>query len=273
MSIAFTLESLQFYKMKSTWVVRILFLATLFFNLFYSVVPIGNRDFSTLEYFVNEVNQNMLRYVLDPDALSRLPAPLTSGNILYLGGYAVLQLINIFSLLFYSGGYAAERIGRTAGEGMKRMLTALPKVLVLISGLLLVALLSAFFFWVPLIILLCAICFAPFFYSEHRMGLIKGAGASMKCTNRRKIHVYFSFALQGLIFDLVTMLLPNEPARLQWVQPFFDTLFIFMRGRLLGLLYVFFYRQAKRVEEGAYVELDLKELLNEELKPGPEEVW
>lgn len=54
---------------------------------------------------------------------------------------------------------------------------------------------------------------------------------------------------------------------------FFDVLLILMRGRLLGLLYVFFYRQVGGLETGAYTGVNAKELFDEVLKPGPGEAW
>ncbi len=273
MGTAFTIESIKFYKTKSQWFVRAIFLLALALNLGFSLFPIGDNNFSALMLYTDEVSQNMMSYAMNPQALAALPAPLSQGNIVFMISYLILQLVNLTLVLTYAGGYSAERVGKLAGEGIKRMLISLPKVLLLLLILIIPALFSSFLFWIPLIVLVCALCFAPLFYSEHGMGFVAGLKESIRRTKGRKLYIFVSFALLGILFDLASLLVPDNPAITQWILPFFDVLLILMRGRLLGLLYVFFYRQVGDLETGAHTGLNARELFDEVLEPGPGEVW
>lgn len=273
MSFAFTIEALKFDKMKQRLFVRILFLVALGINLAFSLFPIGSDNFDALNYYVATVNENPMKYAMNPALLADLPKPISGANILYLVGYVVLQLINFSMMLFYAGGYSAERVGRSATEGLKRMVTALPKVFLILLLLVVPAVFSAFFFWIPLFIIACTICFVPFFYSEHKMKFWDAVTAGARVTKGRKLQIFIAFALLRFFSNVLFFVLPDNEGMLIWFVPLINVLMLLMRGRLLGLLYVFYYRQARSFGNTEYTSIELQDLFDEVLRPGPREAW
>ncbi|MDD2213337.1 MAG: hypothetical protein PHR21_02170 [Oscillospiraceae bacterium] len=241
MSFIFILESLKFYKMKSERVVQLLFLLTLGINLLFSFYNPGDSDFSALQSY-------LLRELVPATTVvtTNFPTPVSTGNLIFLGWRLLQFALNLLLSFFYASAYTAERQGLPAVKGLKAMAVVLPQVLGL--GLLLIvpALLSVFLLWIPLIILTLMLFMTPLILADQRVTLRQAMQTSADLSHKRKGFFFGLFFLLFLLASMAESLLLSFSESLTLVYlvvyAFLATLYVLMRGRLIGLIYYFFSR-------------------------------
>lgn len=272
LSLLFVIESLPFYRLKSEWTSRVLFLLTLAANLLVGLFNPGDADFSALGQYAQD--QLQLLQVGTAYVEPALP-PISAGNLIFIASVLMLNLFNLFIMLLYTGAYTAERLGQPDGSGIRAMLRALPKFVLLILVLAVPAILSSLLFWLPIIVLISGLCFAPMFYSQKRMGFSAGLRNSWSATRYKKFSIFVSFLYLSLLIELLTLvttlLFRGAPGAEVWVGAFLTALVTLIRGRLLGVLFTFFMYQSDRLEGRMLSKADVMDLFAETLKPAPDD--
>ncbi|NJP40769.1 hypothetical protein HCH52_06850 [Oscillospiraceae bacterium HV4-5-C5C] len=262
MSFIFVLESLKFYKMKSERTVQLLFLLTLGFNLLFLIFSPGDSDFSALQSY-------LLRELVPATTVvsTSFPAPVSTGNLIYLGWRFLQFCLNLILSFFYASAYTAERQGLPAFKGIKALAVVLPQVIALGLMLVVPALLSAFLLWIPLIILTLMLFMAPLILADRRVSLRQAMQTSADLSRKRKGFFFGLFLLLFILASMAESLLLSftDSASLVYVTvyAFLETLYVLMRGRLTGLIYYFFSQHPQISRFYLYTRDRQKELFEE----------
>ena len=276
MGIVFSIEALKFHKLKEERFPRILFVILLAVNLFIAILSPGDRNFDALLQFLNDQIQ-LIGFNSTTESLTPSDIPLTKGNLIFLSVQILLFLFNIFMGLLYAGAYTSERLKQPAALGIKAMLRSLPKLILLVLMLIIPTILSSFLMWLPIIVILCGLSFMPFLFSEKRMSFFEAVKRSWTLTRTHKLSIFLSFFFLNAIKRLITMVVgyiaPDQMFILQVLMAFLTTIFALMKGRLLGLLYVFYTRQVTVLKSGFMVMTDMKDIFNDTLTPLPDDVF
>lgn len=246
MSFVLAIEALKFYKLKQERLVQAMFLLCFAINAAGLLFPIGNTDFSNLNAWLT---RNM---TLDLSGLNNqvsYPPALSNGNLLFLASQAVILLINIFFSYFYAAAYSAERDGLPASKGIKTMARSLPKQFLLLLLIIVPAFLGIFMFLIPVLIGSFIILFTPMLIAERRMKLNTAISDSYILTRHRKFYLFLSFVLVNMFINLLERLVlgiaGSNSLALVLLLAMVMAIAAMMRGRLIGLTYVFFAKQLR----------------------------
>lgn len=272
LSLLFVIEALPFYRLKSEWTSRVLFLVTLAANLLVGLFNPGDADFSALGQYAQDQLQLLQ---MGPAYVEPALPPISSGNLIFIAAVLALNLFNLFMMLLYTGAYTAERLGQPVRSGTGAMFRALPRFILLILVLTVPAILSALLFWLPIIVLVSGLCFAPMFYSQKQAGFAAGLRGSWSATRYKKFPIFVSFLYLSLLTELLTLLAAllfrGMPGTSVWIGAFLTALVTLIRGRLLGVLFTFFMYQSDRLEGRMLSKADVMALFAETLKPAPDD--
>lgn len=246
MSFILAVEALKFYKLKQERLVQLLFLLCFALNATSILFPVGDTDFHNLQAWVSRSLE--LDNTTSSNLISYAPA-LSGGNLLFLASQAVLLLLNLLFSYFYAAAYSAERDGLPAIKGIKSMFRSLPKLLLYVLLLIVPAFFSLFFLLVPLIIGSLVLLFVPLFIAERKIKLSSAISYSYLLTKHRKVHLFFSFFLISMFVSLIEQFgrMISGSNNLTWIllASLISALAAMMRGRLIGLCYVFFTKKLR----------------------------
>ena len=254
---------------------QILFVLLLIVNLAVALFAPGDDNFDALMQFLSDQLQLI---GFSPSAAQLTPSdiPLTRGNFIFIGFQTLLFFFNALIAVLYTGAYAAERIGQPASLGLRSMVRSIPKLILLVLALIIPALLSSFFMWLPIIVILCGVAFTPLLFSEKRLPFGSAIKQSWQLTRGHKLSIFASFfflnAINRVIALVVGFMAPRNEMILTVLSVFLTVLFTLMKGRLLGLMYVFYTRQVTVLGSGFLVMADAKNLFEQPLKPLPDDV-
>ncbi len=240
------LEALKFYKLKQERLVQILFLLCFGLNVVSILNPLGDTNFNNLTAW-------MSRYLtLTPNGdqgLVSYPPALSSGNLIFLGTQVLVLILNLFFSYFYAAAYSAERDGLPAMKGVMSMFRSLPKQLLFLLLLIIPAFFSVFMLMIPLIVGSMMIIFVPLLLAERRLKISDAINSSYQLTKHRKFYVFFSFVLIGMFISIIESISRTIAGRnqLAWIllASLISAVSALMRGRLIGLCYVFFGKQLR----------------------------
>ncbi|HHX36505.1 MAG TPA: hypothetical protein GX717_00815 [Clostridiaceae bacterium] len=255
---------------------QILFVLLLIVNLAVALFAPGDDNFDALMQFLSDQLQLI---GFSPSAAQLTPSdiPLTRGNFIFIGFQTLLFFFNALIAVLYTGAYAAERIGQPASLGLRSMVRSIPKLILLVLALIIPALLSSFFMWLPIIVILCGVAFTPLLFSEKRLPFGSAIKQSWQLTRGHKLSIFASFfflnAINRVIALVVGFMAPRNEMILTVLSVFLTVLFTLMKGRLLGLMYVFYTRQVTVLGSGFLVMADAKNLFEQPLKPLPDDVF
>ncbi len=248
MSFILALEALKFYKLKQERLVQILFLLCFGLNALSILFPLGDTDFSNLSAWMN-------RYLtLAPNAdqgMISYPPALSGGNLLFLASQIAVMILNLFFSYFYAAAYSAERDGLPAMKGVLTMFRSLPKQLLLLFLLIIPAFFSMFMLLIPLIVGSMMILFVPLLIAERRQKIGDAINSSYQLTKNRKFYIFFSFVLIGMFVSVIESICRAIAGsnQLTWIllASLIAAVSAMMRGRLIGLTYVFFAKQLRYI--------------------------
>ena len=232
MNLLLSLEALKFYKLKSERLIQASFIVLFLINLLPFFLPGTDPDFSG---FLRQAEA----LLSDPSAA--IPV-LTTGNWIVIGLMAVASLFNFMATLSYAGVMVGEATGKSLKTIAQDYLAGLPRLLLLILLLAVPALLSAFLFFIPLIIFCAILYLVPVDLLSERKSLTESIQASSMLTRGRRLQIVLQiFTLSVLISIPESLILYIVPAGFFpsiLVPTFFIVLQAFAQGRLLGLLYL-----------------------------------
>lgn len=250
MSFYFAIESLKFYKLKQSQAVQGLFITTFLLNVYLTVFPPGDGNLLPILEKMYEATKNNQPF----EAMAALGL-INGKHLLYFGAQFLLLLLNLFFTYLYANAYVSERANEKASHGMLLLLKSVPKLIGMGALFLLPIFLSSLLMFIPLIFLALSFFFAPVFASMEKAKTLEALEASSRLSKGYRIAMGFSFLLQIFIVNLPVNLLlglmdPESNVALV-LTAFFNTLFILMRGRLIGMFYQFFRVQLmnKKMEE------------------------
>ena len=268
MSLMFVMEALRFHKLRDQLLVQVLFIITLLVQALFNLFPPGNPDFQPFLAALTEL----------PTGRTNIWSVINSLNIshlIYLGVSVLLSLFNVLMLLLYAGGLVSELDGFPATRGAFAMLRKIPQLLVFGLLLLVPFILSSAFMMIPFIILLTFLAFAPLFMSSKNLKLGPSMSESIRLTQGTKFNLFLSFLLLSFIFGLpqavILALVPANRFSQGLITAFFSALQVLMRGRLLGLFFVYFVNRYPLGAAGFYVPGDPRKLFAEVGRDVPDE--
>ena len=240
MKFIILLESFKIHKLRHEKTVQLWFVLLYLVNLMPLVLPIGDKDFSALAVALDKM--------LGGD-FSVAPAwtLFTPGNWLVLGLMMLASLTTLFFSLLYATLYVGEKTDNKPSDAFRDCLWALPRLVLLAMLLLLPAMMSVMFAFIPLIIFAFMMYFLPLMLSIERRPLLPAMQASYEATKRQKLSIFFkvlilSFMLQlpqNLVQGLVRSALPYYA-----LITFFVVLQALVHGRLMGILYLHLVKKA-----------------------------
>lgn len=248
MSFIIAIEALKFYKLKQEKLVQILFLLCFGLNVLSILYPLGDTNFNNLSIWMN---RSLTFAPGESSASLSYPPALSTGNLIFLGTQMIVLLLNLFFSYFYAAAYSAERDGLPAMKGIMSMFRSLPRQLLLLLLLIVPAFFSIFMLMIPLIIGSMMIIFTPLLIAERRLKISEAISHSYQMSKRRKLYMFFSFILIGMfvsIIESVSRMIAGQN-QLAWIllASLISAMAALMRGRLIGLCYVFFAKQLRYV--------------------------
>lgn len=268
MSFMFTWEAFRFHKLRDHLLVQVLFLVTLGVQVLFNLFPPGNPDFTPFILAVAELPRGQW------DVMGVMNT-LDMTHLVYLGSSVLLSLFNTLIMLLYSGGLVSELDGLPATRGVFAMMRRIPHLILFALLMLVPFLLSLAFMLIPFIILLCFLAFTPLFMSSKKLKLGQAMSESTRLTQGAKLNIFLSFLLLSFIFGLpqsiIQRLVPANRFSQGLIAAFFTTLQILMRGRLLGLYFVYFVNRFPLGGAGFYRPGDPRKLFAEVGRDVPEE--
>lgn len=234
MTSRYVLESLRFYRVKHENLVRIGFIVLFLLRLIPIVLPYGDRDFTRL-------NEALL--ILLSGNLTAIP-PVTSllspGNWLLLGSVQLIEVLAWIVQFLYAAMYVGEIEGRPFRQSAVSVLRALPRLLLLVAPLLLLAVLSAYLLFIPLIWILTAIYFLPLTLTDSRQPLRDAVSRSFNRSRGHRLTIFVQVLLLMMLVGLPSRLFGQVPGG--WtsvlITTFFGTVRTFALGRQMALLYL-----------------------------------
>jgi hypothetical protein len=232
MNLLLCLEALKFYKLKSERLIQVAFVVLFLINLLPFFLPGADPDFSG---FLRQAE------ALLSDSSAAIPV-LTVGNWIVIGLMAVASLFNLLATLGYAGVMVGEASGQAGKSIARDFLAGLPKLFLLLVLLIVPAVLSAFLFFIPLIIVGSILYLTPVALLTERKSLAEAIQTSSILTRGRRFQIVLQiFTLSVLISIPESLILYIVPAGFFpsiLVPTFFIVLQAFAQGRLLGLLYL-----------------------------------
>lgn len=246
MAFFFAVESLKFYKMRNQRFVM-LFFTVVFLALFGALsIPVGDSDFNALLLLARDVLEGKVREL--PTEL-----PLTRGNWIFLGYYALIILLMDYLRYVFAGAFVSESMNNGAAEGMKKMFRRAPSALLylIINGL--VMALSSFAMLLPFLWFATGTIFVPLLRSEEDEPFWRSFKSSFDYTRGNKMMIFSSLfvlnlfirMIQRLIFDIA----PLNPLSMRLVSAFTLTITMLVMGRYIGLAYLYFTKVMPRMAE------------------------
>lgn len=246
MSFILAIEALKFYKLKQERLVQAMFLLCFGINCLSMLFPLGDTNFTNLDAWVN---RSLTLDFTGQTGMISYPPALSNGNLIFLGSQVLLLIVNIFFSYFYAAAYSAERDGLPASKGIQTMARSLPKQLLLLLLIIVPAFLSMFFLFIPIIIGSMMILFAPLLIAERRQKLNVAISDSYILTKHRKFYLFLSFMLVNMFISILERLIAMIAGSnsLAWILliAMVSAIAAMMRGRLIGLTYVFFAKQLR----------------------------
>ncbi|MEA4890248.1 MAG: hypothetical protein VB070_12370 [Clostridiaceae bacterium] len=244
MNFRIILEAMKFYKIRRERVIQIWFILLYAINLLVFVLPIGDRDFSRLfDAFTT----------LTSGDLNVQPAweLLTPGNWLLIGLSFLVSLITLFFSYLYAVYFIGEQDDMTPGQAVVRCLRKIPAMLAVCVVLLLPALMSACFAFIPLIIFLFMMYFLPLDLALENRPLLESIRYSYEMTRHKKLIILVEVALLSLAVtipqNIILNLISGYDILYYALASFFVVIRAFMQGRMMGILYLFLVKKVPDV--------------------------
>lgn len=246
MSFILAIEALKFYKLKQERLVQAMFLLCFALNALSMLFPLGDTNFANLDAWLTR--SLSLDFSGQLGVISYPPA-LTTGNLIFIASQILLMIVNLFFSYFYAAAYSAERDGMPASKGIKTMARSLPKQLLLLLLLIVPAFLSVFLLFIPVVVGSMIILFAPLLIAERRQSLSLAISDSHVLTKHRKFYLFLAFMLVNMFVGMLERFVGfvSGSNSLAWILLYamIAAIAAMMRGRLIGLTYVFFSKQLR----------------------------
>ena len=244
MTFIILLESLKFHKLKHERAVQIGFVSLFLLNLSILVLPIGDRNFDPLFLAFEELMDGNL-------AVQPVWELLSPGNMLLIGLMLLLNLIMLFFSFVYATLYVGEHDGMTPGQAVGRCLKALLPIILLGLVMLIPAIVSIMFAFIPVLVFLLMMYFLPLNLSLERDSLNDAIRHSYELTSKKRLFILFQTIMLSLILTLPQNLLLNLSGKNQIayaaISCFFIVIRSFTQGRLMGILYLFLVKKVPLV--------------------------
>ena len=244
MTFLILLESLKFHKLKHERAVQIGFVSLFLLNLAILVLPIGDRNFDALFLAFDELMEGNL-------AVQPAWELLSPGNMLLIGLMLLLNLVMLFFSYVYATLYIGEHDGMTPGQAVWRCLKALPALVLLGLAMLLPAIVSIMFAFIPVFVFLLMMYFLPLNLSLDRQSLNDAIRHSFEMTSKKKLFILVQTILLSLVLGMPQNLLLNLSGKNQIayaaISCFFMVIRSFTQGRLMGILYLFLVKKVPLV--------------------------
>ncbi len=239
MNIAIILESLKFYKLKHAKTVQLWFLLLYALNILVYILPFSDSDFTALINFTSDTSRSNLP---TDQYLIGVISTITQGNWIMIGLSVLVYLIGLFFSLMYATLMISEKQGLRPRQALAACLVALPRLLVIVLAIMVIAALSISLFFIPAIIIVTMLFFAPLAMTLDKMPMMTAIRQSYENTMRRKLlivsQVLMLWAIVTLPSNLILGFISGGPIPYAMVASFFTVLGALMQGRLMGLLYV-----------------------------------
>ncbi len=228
------LDSLKFYKLKSENTARALFVIVYLLFLGFSMFHIGKP-----------VDMNALLEAFQSSDASKFPS-FTSANALYYASVLVFSMLMSYFSLVYATCFIMEHDGFPGKKGIIASLRQLPRLIGYLLILIVPAIISAVFLFIPLIYLYYSLFFAPALITEGRKGIFEAMIESFRTTRGFRISIFFNQMLIYFILNFPMTLAAsgflysgyNDTIAEYLVLSFISAAQILITGRLMGNFYL-----------------------------------
>lgn len=244
MNLAIILEALKFYKLKNAKTIQIWFVLLYALNILVFVLPNSDTDFSA---FLRAQDSMLATLTFDQSAILLL----TPGNWFFLGMSFFMQLLGAFFSLMYATLYVGEFDSMSPRQAFIRSLSTVPKMLILAVLILIPAIVSAFLFFIPLVVFAIMIYFLPLMLSLDKQPLFKAIQQSFADTRGKRLFIFAQVFLLSMFISLpgglILDVIPGGRISYAIVSVFFGVLATFMQGRMMGILYLILVKKVQFV--------------------------
>ena len=261
------MEALRFHKLKDQLFVQVLFIITLIVQALFNLFPPGDPNFQPYLIAVIQIPTGEAN-------LATVLSTLDMSHVIYFAASFVLGLFTTLVMLVYAGALVSEADGFPALRGAFSMLRRIPALLALGLLLLVPFILSLAFMLIPFLVILTFLAFTPLFLSSKKLKLGASMSESIRLTQGVKLNLFLSFFLLTFLFNLpqsiALALVPLNRFSQGLITAFFSALLALMRGRLLGLYFVYFVNRFPLGAAGFYRPGDPRKLFAEIGRVPPE---
>lgn len=244
MALIIILESLKFHKLKHERALQIGFVCLFLLNFSILVLPVGDRDFTRLFTAFDSLMAGNL-------AVQPAWELLNQGNMLLIGLMLLMNLVMLFFSFVYATLFVGEHDGMTTGQAVLHCLKALPAIFLLVLVMLLPAIVSVIFAFIPVLVFLLMMYFLPLNLSLDGNSISEAIRRSIEMTSKQRLFILFQTILLSLALTLPQNLLLSFSSQNQIVYAAISCFFIvirsFAQGRLMGILYLFLVKKVPLV--------------------------
>ncbi len=235
----FLWESLKFYKLKNSLVVKLFFFGIFIFNFVFFILPIGDRN------IVNLLAQLLLLSSQDNIFNSGIMnISISKGHIIYLISRVLIILINYFFALMYANAYSSEADGLSPGYGVVLCLKGMGKFLLFSLISIIVLIFSSLLLTIPYIFFITSFIFAPLFFTERKAGLFQSMRESLEYSRGKRSSIFLCLILWFMCVSWIESVLINfagtNIVSAALISALINTFQFLFLGRLHALLYMYF---------------------------------
>ncbi len=237
------LDCLKFYKLKSEGTVRSLFVILYLMFLAFDIFPIGEvPDYAGILVF------------LQSGSNADFPE-ISTGNLYYVLSLLVFSLITSLFSVVYATAFVSEKEGFPARKGIVDTLRKIPQLFGFILILVVPAMISSVFIFIPLIYLYYSLFVAPILITEGKMGIFSAMSESLRSTRGYKFSIFFTQIVVNMIINIpvsifeMGFIFGGQGSYLasSLVLSFFRASRVLVIGRLIGHFYIMIVKQRKDV--------------------------
>ncbi|MFA6735345.1 MAG: hypothetical protein WCR87_00325 [Saccharofermentanales bacterium] len=251
------LDCLKFYKLKSEVVARSLFVILYVFLVLFTAFPIGEQP-----------DIQAILVLIQSGELKDFPS-VTPANIYYALSFLGFSMLTAFFSVIYATCFIAEKDGFPARKGIIDSVRKIPSLIVFVLILIVPAMISAIFAFIPLIYLYYSLFVAAVLITEGKQSLFSAMSESFRYTKGYKLNifftqmvVYFAVNIPMSIFEALFIFQgQSESLAANLVLSFIRAARILITGRLIGNYYLILVKNRKDVlsvpvpDEGRYPDI------------------
>jgi len=233
----FHVNSLLIDRIEKRWVTRGLFVFAFAISVAYSLLPIGDSDFSKFNVWYDKLSSSDFS-----SASTQIEFPvITMGNVLFLLFTLLAICIFVLVSIIYARIYIGEMIVSKTDQSKESSFVSLPMFIAFFILIIIPLIIMFLFFWFAYIIIVPAMLLSPILILVEKKNIYDSIAYSFKYTNGYKLSIFWNlltlYCLFWFIESISSFFLPSGNNAGVFLDGFFTAFAALAVGRTIGIFY------------------------------------